>query len=70
MYAHDNADLVPLNLGHRAQANWETWVRGVLSLDFGASHLGRPVGQHESAVFGAQSPLPLCVFTGPVALSG
>ncbi len=28
MYSHDNADFVPLNVGHfaQAQADWETWA--------------------------------------------
>jgi prepilin-type processing-associated H-X9-DG protein len=38
MYAHDHNDSLVLNLGDRAQADWESWVRGILSLDRGNSH--------------------------------
>ena len=38
MYAHDHDDAVPLNLGDRAQEDWESWVRGILSLDRGINH--------------------------------
>jgi len=38
LYAHDHQDLVPLNLGYEAQADWQSWVRGVLSLDYGVNH--------------------------------
>ncbi len=33
MYAHDQDDLVPMNLGFGARADWESWVRGALTLD-------------------------------------
>ena len=33
MYAHDQDDLVPMNLGFGAKADWESWVRGALTLD-------------------------------------
>jgi prepilin-type N-terminal cleavage/methylation domain-containing protein/prepilin-type processing-associated H-X9-DG protein len=33
MYAHDQDDLVPMNLGFGAKADWESWVRGFLTLD-------------------------------------
>jgi prepilin-type processing-associated H-X9-DG protein len=36
MYADDHEDAVPLNLESLGQADWESWVRGALSLDFGA----------------------------------
>ena len=35
MYADDHQDSVALNLGDSSQADWESWVRGVLSLDKG-----------------------------------
>lgn len=31
-------DAVPLNLGDRAREDWESWVRGILSLDRGLNH--------------------------------
>ncbi len=34
MYAPDHADRVPINIGYHAQADWESWVRGFLTLDF------------------------------------
>ncbi len=33
MYAHDQDDRVPMNIGYLAQADWESWVRGWLTLD-------------------------------------
>jgi prepilin-type N-terminal cleavage/methylation domain-containing protein/prepilin-type processing-associated H-X9-DG protein len=33
MYAHDQNDRVPMNIGYLAQADWESWVRGWLTLD-------------------------------------
>jgi prepilin-type N-terminal cleavage/methylation domain-containing protein/prepilin-type processing-associated H-X9-DG protein len=33
MYAHDQDDAVPLNLGAAAQADWESWARGNMTLD-------------------------------------
>ena len=37
MYAHDQNDLVPLNLGYGAEADWESWIRGWLTLDVAGS---------------------------------
>ncbi|MBM3883192.1 MAG: type II secretion system protein [Verrucomicrobia bacterium] len=34
LYAHDQNDAVPLNIGADAQADWESWVRGAMTLDF------------------------------------
>jgi prepilin-type N-terminal cleavage/methylation domain-containing protein/prepilin-type processing-associated H-X9-DG protein len=33
MYAGDHEDSVPLNLGAAAQSDWESWVRGSMTLD-------------------------------------
>ena len=33
MYANDHEDRVVLNLGDQAQADWESWVRGNMTLD-------------------------------------
>ena len=38
MYAQDERDFVPMNLGDAAQADSESWVRGILSLDKGLNH--------------------------------
>ena len=38
MYSHDQNDCVPLNLGDAAKTDWESWVRGILSLDHGPNH--------------------------------
>ena len=34
MYADDNAQRVPMNIGYLAQADWESWIRGWMTLDF------------------------------------
>jgi len=34
MYRHDQNDAVPLNIGAGAQADWESWVRGNMTLDY------------------------------------
>jgi prepilin-type N-terminal cleavage/methylation domain-containing protein/prepilin-type processing-associated H-X9-DG protein len=33
IYTHDQNDRVPMNIGYLAQADWETWVRGWMTLD-------------------------------------
>ncbi|MBI2925632.1 MAG: prepilin-type N-terminal cleavage/methylation domain-containing protein [Verrucomicrobia bacterium] len=33
MYARERDDAVPLNIGADAQADWESWVRGAMTLD-------------------------------------
>ncbi len=33
MYTHDQNDTVPMNIGGGAQADWESWVRGNMTLD-------------------------------------
>jgi len=33
MYTHDQNDAVPMNIGGGAQADWESWVRGNMTLD-------------------------------------
>jgi len=33
MYAHDQNDAVPMNIGAAAQGDWESWVRGNMTLD-------------------------------------
>jgi len=38
MYSLDHDECVPLNLESLGQADWESWVRGALSLDNGTSH--------------------------------
>ncbi len=34
MYAHDQNDAVPLNIGYPTLADWESWVHGDMTLDF------------------------------------
>ena len=33
MYAPDHDDRVPMNIGNQAEKDWQSWVRGCLSLD-------------------------------------
>jgi hypothetical protein len=33
VYADDHQDRVPMNIGYYAEADWESWVRGWLTLD-------------------------------------
>ena len=33
MYADDNNQRVPMNVGYDAVEDWESWVRGMLTLD-------------------------------------
>ena len=33
LYAHDQNDRVPMNIGYQAQADWESWIRGWMTLD-------------------------------------
>jgi hypothetical protein len=34
MYAHDQNDAVPLNIGYPTLADWESWVHGDMTLDY------------------------------------
>ena len=42
MYADDNDQRVPMNIGYQAQADWESWVRGWLTLDVPVGTLPSP----------------------------
>jgi prepilin-type N-terminal cleavage/methylation domain-containing protein/prepilin-type processing-associated H-X9-DG protein len=33
VYAHDQNDHVPMNIGYQAEADWESWIRGWMTLD-------------------------------------
>jgi prepilin-type N-terminal cleavage/methylation domain-containing protein/prepilin-type processing-associated H-X9-DG protein len=57
MYSNDHEDCVVLNLGDAAQADWESWVRGVLRLEKGPSHPKAKVDDNTNRVFLESSPL-------------
>ena len=57
MYAGDYQDSVVLNLGDAAQADWESWVRGVLRLEKGPFHPKANVDHNTNRFFLESSPL-------------
>ncbi len=57
LYSPDFDDRVPMNLGIRADADWETWVRGGMSLDFPGSDFDPPPCDSTNVLFLLNSPL-------------
>ena len=61
MYAHEQNDRVPMNIGYLAEADWESWVRGWLSLDFpGSQPAGVSAEQSTDVSYLRRSPLAPC----------
>ena len=57
MYADDHEQIVVLNLGHYAQADWESWVLGVMSLDQGFPLLQADPRDGTNTLYLLHSPL-------------
>ena len=57
MYTSDHNDLVPLNIGYQAEADWESWVRGCLSLDVPPPWLNVPPSDSVDVANLLHSPL-------------
>jgi prepilin-type N-terminal cleavage/methylation domain-containing protein/prepilin-type processing-associated H-X9-DG protein len=57
MYAHDREDSVPLNIGGAAQADWESWVRGNMTLNNPPSGSPFPPTDSTNRLYLERSPL-------------
>jgi prepilin-type N-terminal cleavage/methylation domain-containing protein len=56
-YAEDNQDYLVLNMGDQATADWESWVRGCLSLDTDPTGVPWPPSDSTNLLFLLRSPL-------------
>jgi len=63
MYPHDQNDREPMNIGYLAEADWESWVRGWLTLDV-------PGGQPNPAPSAEQSTDASYLLHSPLAAYG
>ncbi|MBI4325338.1 MAG: type II secretion system protein [Chloroflexi bacterium] len=57
MYAQEQQDFVPLNIGADAQADWESWVRGAMTLDNPPSNSPFPASDSTNRFYLERSPL-------------
>lgn len=58
IYTDDNEQRVPMNLGGLARADWESWVRGCLTLDVTPSpYNARPASESTDVAYLLRSPL-------------
>ena len=60
IYASENNDRVPMNLGRQAGTDWESWVRGCLSLDVPPPWLRVAPSDSTDDSYLRRSPLTLC----------
>jgi prepilin-type N-terminal cleavage/methylation domain-containing protein/prepilin-type processing-associated H-X9-DG protein len=57
-YTDDNQQRVPMNLGGQAQADWESWVRGCMTLDITSSpYSTKPASESTDRAYLLRSPL-------------
>ena len=63
MYPHDQNDREPMNIGYLAEADWESWIRGWLTLDV-------PGGQPSPAPTSDQSTDVSYLLHSPLAAYG
>jgi len=54
-YTDDNDQRVPMNIGYLAEADWETWVRGWMTLDFPGGDV--PAADSTNVLYLLHSPL-------------
>jgi prepilin-type N-terminal cleavage/methylation domain-containing protein/prepilin-type processing-associated H-X9-DG protein len=57
LYAPDCEDRVPMNIGYYSEADWETWVRGGLSLDVPLPGWDPPPSDSTNVLYLLNSPL-------------
>jgi prepilin-type N-terminal cleavage/methylation domain-containing protein len=61
MYAHHQNDRVPMNIGYLAEAEWESWIRGWMTLDTpGLQPDGVRPEQSTDVSYLLHSPLAAC----------
>ena len=61
MYTHDQNDRVPMNIGYLAEADWESWVRGWMTLDVPGLQPGQvPPEESTDVSYLLNSPLARC----------
>jgi prepilin-type N-terminal cleavage/methylation domain-containing protein/prepilin-type processing-associated H-X9-DG protein len=57
LYPDDNEQRVPMSVGITAQADWETWVRGGMGLDFPGPDWNPPASDSTNVLYLLNSPL-------------